>query len=228
MTEPPRDPRDPFAPPDAVPSAAPSSYPPPAFPPPAGPQLPPPAWTGDPYGAPVAPSSRRRGWIIAAAVVGGLVAVGVIGAAAVSVLGGALEQSSTSATGEVWISEVPAGRCYILDDADRREDLAGYVTLVDCRFAHDGQVYGVVPLDFDAWPGQRAVSDAAGAGCREKDALLDEEVFDASGLSGSWYTPFEEDWDVEAHTAQCVVESDGALGLTRSWLKADASPAPSA
>lgn len=226
MTDQPQGQNDPFAPPDSLGSYPPPSYAPPSFPPPTGAPLPPPQWTADPYGAAAPPPRRGRGWLIAAAVVAGVAIVGGVGYGLLRLAGDGLASLDAAAGSEsagVWISEVPVGRCYILDDADRREDVAGYVTLVDCRFAHDGQVYAVVPLTFDTWPGQREVTDAAGEGCRAKDALLDEAVFDESGLTGSWYTPFEADWDVEEHNAQCVVESDGALGLQRSWLKADAS-----
>lgn len=230
MTDQPRDPRDPFAPPDGTSPFA--AYPPPvspapSFPAPTGDPLPPPAWTGVPAApyASAAPAPKRgRAWLIAAAVVGGILLLGAIGTAAVTTLGDAFDEAAAG-SGQVWISEVPTGRCYILDDADRREELAGWVTLVDCQYAHDGQIYAVVPLAFEDWPGKKAISDAADRGCTSKDVLLDEDVFDATGLSGSWYVPFEEDWDVEEHVAQCVVQSDAALGLSRSWMKDDAPAA---
>lgn len=226
-------PRDPFAPPDsAAPFPPPGSTPPappvPAFPPPTGSPLPPPPWSGDPFGAVAAPRPPRRGrgWIIAGAVVGGVILLGAAGIGAAQMLDGALSTSrpglsTTGASRDVWISDVGAGDCYVLDADERREAMAGYVTLVDCSEPHDGQVYAVVPLDFDTWPGKREVDDAAAAGCQAKDVLLDDAIWDESDLNGNWYLPFEEDWDVEDHTAQCVVEADDALGLRRSWLASD-------
>ena len=230
MTE---QPRDPFAPPDSAGSFPPPGFPPPAppapaFPPPTGAPLPPPPWSGDPFGAavPPQPPRRGRGWIIAGAVAGGVVLLGAAGIGAAQMLDGALSStraglSTTGASGDVWISDVVAGDCYVLDADERREAMAGYVTIVDCTEPHDGQVYAVVPVDFDTWPGKREVDDAAEAGCREKDVLLDDAIWDATGLNGNWYLPFEQDWDVEDHTAQCVVEADDALGLKRSWLASD-------
>jgi len=58
--------------------------------------------------------------------------------------------------------------------------------------------------------------------------VLDPAVFDEPGLSLVWYTPSEIDWDFDPRTAQCVVESDSALGLTRSWLAEPAGPAETA
>lgn len=224
MTEQPRDPRDPFAPPDpGAPWREAAAAPPPAAPPAAGPPL----WPADPYAASAPPARRRRWWPIAAAVVAGVVAVGALGYGALRVLGDVLGPLEAE-DGQVWIGEVPAGSCYILDDLDRREAIAGYVTLVGCQFAHDGEVIATVPLDFDAWPGQREIDAAAERGCTAKDALLDPAVFDEPGLSLVWYTPSEIDWDVDPHTAQCVVESDSALGLTRSWLAEPAGPAGAA
>lgn len=235
MTDEARDPRDPFAPPDALGSYPPPTYPPPAqptgsYPPPTGAPLPAPPWSGDPYsltGPPQQPR-RGRGWLVAGVVAGGVALLAVAGFAAVQVLGGALDSLAAGPEGAdgVWISDVTPGACYVLDDADRREDVAGYVTIIGCQFKHDGQVYAVVPLDYASWPGQRALNDAAADACREKDALLDDAVFDEAGLSGSWYLPYEGDWDVEPHTVQCVVESDGALGLDRSWLQGGASASP--
>lgn len=226
-------PRDPFAPPDSAGSFPPPGFPPPAppapaFPPPTGAPLPPPPWSGDPFGAAAEPRPPRRGrtWIIAGAVAGGVLLLGAAGIGAAQMLDGALSTSraglsSTDTSGDVWISDVVAGDCYVLDAEERREAMAGFVTIVDCTEPHDGQVYAVVPVDFDTWPGTREVDEAAEEGCRAKDVLLDDAIWDATGLNGNWYLPFEQDWDEEDHTAQCVVEADDALGLRRSWLASD-------
>lgn len=220
MTEQPREARDPFAPPDgssAQPPGAP--YAPPSFPPPTGDPLPPPTWTGvaaQPYGAPAPAPRRRRGWLIAGAVVGGLVVVAATGVAAVSVLGEALARMP--AGGKVSISAVPVGRCYVLDESDRRAGVAGRVSLVDCSTAHDGQVYALVPLSFEDWPGQEAISAAGESGCTAMERVLDDSLYESTGLQSSWYVPSQKNWSNQRHVVQCVVQSEQALGLTRDWM----------
>ncbi len=251
MAEEPQDARNPFAPPDTGPGAvvppvgqAPSHDSlPPSFPPPTGDPIGGVHWAGapaagygySPYAAPyAAPTPRRRGvaWAIGGGITAGVLLLGAASYGALTALDDALTSAAKRSTGphssgdQVWVSDLARGDCYILDDADRRDLTAGLVTIIDCQLAHDGEVYGVGTLDFSTYPGAREVSDAAEKLCAGSESTLDEAVYDAPGLTGTWYTPLKEDWSVEPHTVQCVVEADDALGLRRSWIDGGASASP--
>jgi hypothetical protein len=244
------DAQNPFAPPDSAPGApvppAVASSPvgsPPSFPPPTGDPIGGPGWAASspaaygysPYAVPsTPPKPRRRGvaWAIGGGIAAGVLLLNAAGYSAYTMLDDAITEASRRDAGphssgdQVWVSELTQGDCYILDEGDRRDLTAGEVTIIDCQFAHDGEVYGVGTLDFTKYPGARAVSDAAEKLCADHETVLDPAVYDADGLTGSWYSPLEEDWAVGPHSVECVVEADDALGLRRSWIVGGASASP--
>ena len=116
------------------------------------------------------------------------------------------------------IGELAVGACYHLREADRTADSVGEVDVVSCTSPHDGQVYAKVPLDFADFPGDVQLSSAADSACGAQDAVaLDQGVRAVDTISPAWYAPLEADWADSEHVAACVVESDDADGLTRSW-----------
>lgn len=242
------DAQNPFAPPDSGPGApvpptgAPSPVgPPPSFPPPTGDPVGGPGWAAtspaasgySPYAAPsTPPKARRRGvaWAIGGGIAAGVLLLSAVGYSVYTIVDDAITASAKSGTGPhasgdtVWVSDLRQGDCYILASSDRRDLTAGEVTIVDCQFAHDGEVYGTGTLDFATYPGARAVSDAAEKLCADHEKVLDPAVYDEDGLTGTWYSPLEEDWAAGPHSVECVVEADVALGLRRSWMRAGATP----
>jgi len=48
-----------------------------------------------------------------------------------------------------------------------------------------------------------------------------------ASITPSWYSPDDTSWDTDPHTIQCVIESDGSNGLTRSWIAVPGSASPS-
>ena len=199
----------------------------PPMPPAAGSPAPPALPVGEPMfpvwggtaGQPGRPEDGRSRRVVVVAVLATLlvlVAVVLVGLRALGVGGGAAADSSGTSIGDLSV-----GTCYRLQPEDRTADSVGRVDVVSCTVPHDGQVYATVPLDFDAYPADIQLSSTADAGCADRDATaLDPAVADDETISTTWYAPLEADWADSPHVATCVIESDDANGLTRSWTKA--------
>ena len=112
---------------------------------------------------------------------------------------------------------VAAVACYRLPTDERGSDGGGTVDVTSCTEPHDGQVYARVPLAFDDYPSDAALTTAAESACGDADSTLDPSVASSDVMSPSWYAPLEADWADSAHSATCVVESNDPNGLTRSW-----------
>jgi hypothetical protein len=166
-----------------------------------------------------AASSGRR-WVVVVAAVAVLVVVAGAVALGLRVLSNATSSTpSVAATGtSASIDTLAIGACYRLASEDRTADSIGDVDVVDCATPHDGQVYAKVPLNFADYPGDAALSSAADTGCGAQDTVaLDPAVRAVDTISPAWYGPLEADWADSPHVAACVIESDDANGLTRSW-----------
>jgi hypothetical protein len=164
---------------------------------------------------------RHRGVVVLAAVAT-LVLVALAVVLGLRVLSAATAPSDVAEPGATaTIGELAVGACYHLREADRTADSVGEVDVVGCTAPHDGQVYARVPLDFTDFPGDAQLSSAADSACAAQHAAaLDQGVSAVDSISPAWYAPLEADWADSEHVAACVVESDDADGLTRSWTTA--------
>lgn len=164
------------------------------------------------------PATTRR-WAVAGSVVFAVLAVVVAVAFGWRLLSGAFESDAPDGAGTaVYIGTIVTGDCYRVDAAALESESVEQVKLVACTEPHDGQVYAVLPLDFEDWPGTDAVSEKAETLCQQSQGSLTEAVYDAEDVYPSWFVPLEESWDLEEKTVQCVVETDVDDSLTQSYV----------
>ena len=160
--------------------------------------------------------SRSR-WVLVGAVVATVVVLAVISVIAVRALRAATSPAPTATGAGSAIGSLDVGSCYRLPTDGRGSDGGGTVDVTSCAEPHDGQVYARVPLAFDDYPSDAALTTAAESACGDADSTLDPSVASSDVMSPSWYAPLEADWADSAHSATCVVESNDPNGLTRSW-----------
>jgi len=158
----------------------------------------------------------RSRWVVVAAVVAAVVVVAAIAVLGVRVLRGATGSSPTASGATSTIGALDVGACYRLPSDDASSDSVSDVEVLPCTEPHDGQVYAHVPLTFDDYPSDAALTAAAESGCGD-DSSLDSSVASSDTMSPSWYAPLEADWADSPHAATCVIESNDPNGLTRSW-----------
>jgi len=163
------------------------------------------------------PADDRSRWVVVAAVIAAVVVVTAIAVLGVRVLRGATGASPTASGATSSIGALDVGSCYRLPTDDTGSDSVGDVAVVPCTDPHDGQVYAHVPLTFDDYPSDAALTAAAESGCGADDSSLDASVASSDTMSPSWYAPLEADWADSPHAATCVIESNDPNGLTRSW-----------
>jgi hypothetical protein len=170
-----------------------------------------------------APGGDRSRWVVVLAAVATLVVLATAVLVGLRALGvGTAAPDATAATASV--GDLTVGTCYRLRPEDRTADSVGGVDAVACTTPHDGQVYAKVPLDFAAYPADIELTSTADAGCADQDAAaLDPAVDAVDTISPTWYAPLEADWAESPHVATCVIESDDADGLTRSWTTGSAA-----
>jgi len=147
-----------------------------------------------------------------------VVVLALVVAVGVGVLRKATDATTSSSGATSSVGSLAVGACYRLTD-DRASDSVGDVTVTSRTQPHGSQVYARVPLSFDDYPSDAAVTSAADSGCGANDSALDSSVA-SNRPSRSWYAPLAADWPDGPHVATCVVESDDPNGLTRSETSA--------
>lgn len=164
------------------------------------------------------PATTRR-LAVAASVVFAVLAGLLVVVMGWRLLSGALAGDAPEGAGEAAdIGELVVGDCYRIDAAAAADSEVAQVKLVPCSEPHSGQVYAVLPLGFDAWPGDEALTEKASTLCEQAQGVLEEAVYDAPDVYPSWFVPLEESWDLDERTVQCVLESGTTDGLTRSYV----------
>ena len=163
----------------------------------------------------------RSRWVVVGAAVATVAVLGAAVLLGLRVLGGGVGRPGSATLASVAsVGDLAVGTCYRMVTEGGRPDPVGGVDAVGCDLPHDGQVYAKVPLDFDTYPADIELTATADAGCADQDAaMLDPAVESVVTISATWYAPIEPDWPESPHVATCVIESDDANGLTRSWLR---------
>jgi hypothetical protein len=183
----------------------------------------------DPWRTMPAEPLRRSRRVVVAAVIAVAVAVigaaGVVGVRALGSLGESLASGdpfgeAPAGAGEaVPPGDLAVGDCYRMRAEDKDSESVGLVRLVGCAVPHDGQVFALPSLPFDDFPGDAEVRSTVETTCDEfATRVLDQSVFDDPGVYLAWFVPGDADWAPSGNTAACVVETDAADGLTRTWI----------
>lgn len=126
---------------------------------------------------------------------------GRIGLVALSLLIGAL---LAACSGNVF--DLAVGDCF--DDGDMAiggvEEL-GDVPMVECSEPHDNEVYAVVTVDGDVFPGEQAIQNTADDMCLEAfDGFVGLD-YEKSTLDFGWLVPTADTWVAGDRVVACFV-----------------------
>ncbi|MBT8404393.1 MAG: septum formation family protein [Gemmatimonadetes bacterium] len=125
------------------------------------------------------------------------------------------ESGAISEAGDVSVFSIQIGDCF--DDADDGEVME--VGGIPCSEPHDNEVYALFDLVDDAWPGDEAVNETAGAGCRERFAAAIGADYEDSILMFYPMTPTQGSWDeLDDREVVCVAYHMEQEKLTGSVL----------
>ncbi|HEY3509802.1 DUF4190 domain-containing protein [Kribbella sp. NPDC051137] len=159
--------------------------------------------------------SRRpqqgKGMAIAGIIIGALVTLGylalialVIAFASSADTSGAPDPGSSS----VYVDELAVGDCFdetsVEDEVIRR----------DCPVEHDGELVASVDLPAGAYPGDKAIDDAADQACAGPFGAYVGKSRDESELELAWWTPDKPTWNSGDHRVLCAAYGPGTDKLT--------------
>lgn len=95
------------------------------------------------------------------------------------------------------------GDCF--DDPDGEETEVTDVPIVDCADPHDNEVYQILDVEGDSYPGQNAVGSQADAECLAGFEPFVGATYEDSELDYGWLTPTQESWDSGDREIVCFV-----------------------
>ena len=104
------------------------------------------------------------------------------------------------------VFELAIGDCF--DDGDMAlGEFAevGEVPLVDCTEPHDNEVYAVVTVDGDAFPGEEAIQAQADEVCLEAFDPFVGLDYESSALDFGWLVPTADSWEMGDRVVACFV-----------------------
>jgi hypothetical protein len=104
------------------------------------------------------------------------------------------------------VFELAVGDCF--DDGDMAlgevEEIEE-VPLVDCAAPHDNEVYAVVTVDGDVFPGETAIQTRADDVCRgDFDPFVGLD-YESSVLDFGWLVPTADSWEMGDRVVACFI-----------------------
>jgi Septum formation len=104
------------------------------------------------------------------------------------------------------VFELGVGDCF--DDGDlflgELEEI-GEVPLVECSVPHDNEVYAVVTVDGDAFPGENAIQATADEVCLDAFDPFVGLGYQSSALDFGWLVPTADSWEMGDRVVACFV-----------------------
>lgn len=104
------------------------------------------------------------------------------------------------------VFELAVGDCF--DDGDLalgELEEVGEVPLVACSEPHDNEVYALVTVDGDAFPGEQAIQTQADEVCLDAfDPFVGLE-YESSALDFGWLIPTADSWGMGDRVVACFV-----------------------
>ncbi|MCP3853728.1 MAG: hypothetical protein GY713_07030 [Actinomycetia bacterium] len=130
---------------------------------------------------------------IVSRVVGGVVGVGILAGGAAALQDDAVRDDSgvIQEAGDVGAFRIQVGDCVQDPGTGAIESVAA----VPCAEPHDLEAYASFALDFDEWPGEDAIGEAAGMGCFDQFAGFVGMTYEESIYDFTWLEPTEESFN---------------------------------
>ena len=104
------------------------------------------------------------------------------------------------------VFELAVGDCF--DDGDmvlgELEEI-GDVPLVDCSAPHDNEVYAVVTVDGEVFPGEEAIQTQADEVCFDAFDPFVGLDYESSALDFGWLIPTADSWEMGDRIVACFV-----------------------
>ena len=104
------------------------------------------------------------------------------------------------------VFELAVGDCF--DDGDLvigELEEVGEVPLVECSAPHDNEVYAVVTVDKEVFPGEQAIQDQADEVCLDAFDPFVGLDWESSTLDFGWLVPTADSWDMGDRVVACFV-----------------------
>ncbi len=104
------------------------------------------------------------------------------------------------------VFELAVGDCF--DDGDMalgEFEEVGEVPLVDCIEPHDNEVYAVVTVDGEVFPGEEAIQAQADEVCLEAFDPFVGLDYESSALDFGWLVPTADSWEMGDRVVACFV-----------------------
>jgi hypothetical protein len=104
------------------------------------------------------------------------------------------------------VFELAVGDCF--DDGDLvlgELEEVGEVPLVECSVPHDNEVYAVVTVDGEAFPGEQAIQAKADEVCLDAFDPFVGLDYQTSALDFGWLVPTADSWEIGDRVVACFV-----------------------
>ena len=104
------------------------------------------------------------------------------------------------------VFELAVGDCF--DDGDLLLgdiEEVGEVPLVECSEPHDNEVYAVITVDGEVFPGDQAIQAEADEVCLDAFDPFVGLDYDSSALDFGWLVPTADSWDMGDRVVACFV-----------------------
>jgi hypothetical protein len=118
-------------------------------------------------------------------------------------------------SGNLDISEMLVGDCFqaLHQDLTLAEDVSG----VPCSTPHDHEVFHLLPIEGDEWPGDDAVEAMAVDGCLDAFEPYVGAAYEDSSLDFSWFSPTQRAFEQLGYRhVVCVIVNPSGAELTGS------------
>jgi len=102
----------------------------------------------------------------------------------------------------VLLDLLPVRTCF---DDPTEFDTAGYITPIPCEDPHDNELYAVLEMPHDTWPGRSAAVDWAVDACETQLETYTGDISEESSFDWDAWLPHEEGWQAGARSVQCVL-----------------------
>lgn len=102
----------------------------------------------------------------------------------------------------VLLDSLPVGACF---DDPTEFDSVGYVAQIPCEEPHDNELFAVLEMPQEDWPGGSAVEEWAVEACDAKFVSYTGEISDESSVDWMALFPLQERWEAGDRSVHCFL-----------------------
>jgi hypothetical protein len=104
------------------------------------------------------------------------------------------------------VFELAVGDCFDDGDLSLGElEEVGEVPLVECSEPHDNEVYAIVAVDGEVFPGEQAIQTQADESCLDAFDPFVGLDYESSALDFGWLVPTADSWELGDRVVACFV-----------------------